>query len=350
MGLGFGKCDVYTFPWSRNAWETQSIIPSLVSKLEEKFKKESIDKKKKFIIASHSWGTQLATLALQYKGLFTSFEVKPDLLLTLSDPEGSNLVDPAEYTNTRFCPSCGVSISYPVFSPSPPFYKWVTVTPELTVDMAEGLVNGFVSYEHALTETALFLNPLYLHHDLRYKKWINYWDVGDLISGPLDTDNKTVRNDTERDFQNMKEVHAITSLCCEDKRDSNWRSYNVIDEGKSFRDTVCDDIADVIGGTCDHGLICAGPEGPFCPWPTAQPPCGPTPNTCGSLRTVDGGCFCHEFVSCTTNADCNPGWRCSNSCCGSNLCHPPCGVVGGVVTATTIETKPVPMSCGNSEY
>jgi hypothetical protein len=69
---------------------------------------------------------------------------------------------------------------------------------------------------------------------------------------------------------------------------------------------------------------------------------------CSCLATSAGDCFCHQFVSCgnagvtacTSDADCGPsqtnprgeGWRCASSCCGTNLCHPPCGAEG-VATA-----------------
>ena len=258
---------MYTFPWSRNAWTTPLIIPKLVSKLEEKYKKEAIDNGKKFVIATHSWGTQLATLALQYKRLFTSFNVEPDLFITLSNPAGSNLVDSSKYTNTLFCPLCAISIRYPSYVPYPPYYTLVNVDAGFTVETAEALVKGFVSLQHTLTKTAMLLQyPLYHQHDLQYAKWINYWDVGDLISGPLDSDidDKTVRDDTERNSQNLKEVHAITSLCCENKRSSNWKNHGVIEEGKEFRIKVCADIEAAIG-VSDADEDCVPDEKDNCP-------------------------------------------------------------------------------------
>ncbi|MGH2572303.1 MAG: hypothetical protein ACRDGU_02245 [Actinomycetota bacterium] len=66
-----------------------------------------------------------------------------------------------------------------------------------------------------------------------------------------------------------------------------------------------------------------------------QVPCGRVDQGCTCIQALDpvGGCFCHDIVfcdnpgvvACTEDSDCQAGWRCSNSCCGNNLCHPPCG-------------------------
>ena len=78
--------------------------------------------------------------------------------------------------------------------------------------------------------------------------------------------------------------------------------------------------------------------GQECPACVGQLPCG---EGCTCIPAAAGGCFCHDIVlcnnpgitACTTDADCAPsqavgrgaGWRCASSCCGNNLCHPPCG-------------------------
>lgn len=56
---------------------------------------------------------------------------------------------------------------------------------------------------------------------------------------------------------------------------------------------------------------------------------------CSCIPKTRGICFCHDIVfctdtvACTNNRDCREkkgrGWKCSNSCCGTNLCHPKCG-------------------------
>jgi hypothetical protein len=93
---------------------------------------------------------------------------------------------------------------------------------------------------------------------------------------------------------------------------------------------------------------------PTCEACGAQTVCG---EGCTCIPAAGGGCFCHDIVfcnnpgitTCTTDADCEPsqaqgrgpGWRCASSCCGTNLCHPPCGagldpaVAGGAAAGRT---------------
>ena len=65
-----------------------------------------------------------------------------------------------------------------------------------------------------------------------------------------------------------------------------------------------------------------------------QPDCGDGSSWCTCLLTADlMSCFCHEVIicsdprvaSCEDNSDCPEGWACTSSCCGVDLCHPPCG-------------------------
>jgi hypothetical protein len=63
-----------------------------------------------------------------------------------------------------------------------------------------------------------------------------------------------------------------------------------------------------------------------------QVDCGPC---CACVVTVEGCCFCHEFVfcdaglACTSSAGCPPGWVCARTCCfgGDPICVPHCGAV-----------------------
>lgn len=65
-------------------------------------------------------------------------------------------------------------------------------------------------------------------------------------------------------------------------------------------------------------------------------PC-PSGPSCFCLTTVEGDCFCMQqsqcsaIPSCTTSADCPPGWRCEDatSSCGRVVCVPPCGTSAG---------------------
>jgi hypothetical protein len=64
-----------------------------------------------------------------------------------------------------------------------------------------------------------------------------------------------------------------------------------------------------------------------------QGECNGGGNGCACSRTWDDGNFCHQstscgsVVSCTTTADCPPGWACAYSCCDGLTCLPPCNDV-----------------------
>ena len=84
---------------------------------------------------------------------------------------------------------------------------------------------------------------------------------------------------------------------------------------------------------------CAVCEGDLC---FDQTPCGAEGSECFDQCPAGGGsCFCHQVVSCalvtpcTTDADCPAGWGCTSSCCGVDLCHPPCGVFPGGLAPLT---------------
>ena len=79
-----------------------------------------------------------------------------------------------------------------------------------------------------------------------------------------------------------------------------------------------------------------------------QPAC--SQGGCSCLRTVDGGCFCHQgsacsaLQHCTAQSDCPSGWACSLSCCSANntdfYCHPPCGTAAGAAAAGGARSMP----------
>ena len=223
MKLELDWCAIYSFggtkrasAWSGNPNETSEIMDDLLLDLYSKYSMAK-NAGQKFIIVTHSWGTQLGTLALRYLGNV----VKPDLFITLSDLSGSKNVN--DYDNILF--------------------SWL---PPLTVLTAHDIINNFVS--DRLQETFIKLGgaPSY---DVGAKKWINYWDVGDIFSGPLDLnslnvnwEDRIVRGDTVRTFQTSMEVHSITSLS-----ESVWEKYSAVDEGQEFRNRVEADIASVIG-------------------------------------------------------------------------------------------------------
>jgi hypothetical protein len=60
----------------------------------------------------------------------------------------------------------------------------------------------------------------------------------------------------------------------------------------------------------------------------------PPGSLCACVPHAQGngqGCFCHEaqfcagLTPCENNGDCPPSWKCALSCCGGQLCLPPCG-------------------------
>jgi hypothetical protein len=197
--------------WSGDATQTFDYLDELISDLAQKAQ-QAKQEGKKFIVVTHSWGTQLGTLGLSLSG------VEPDLFITLSDPEGSTYVNDTSYSNE--------------------FFK---VIPPLSVSSAETLI---------LDLTQIYgvgaLSPI----NVKTKKWINYWDVGDIISGPLKSihisnsiEDRTVINCAERNYETTKKVHAITSL-----KESFWTEGNGVSKeiGKAFKDRVISDILQVL--------------------------------------------------------------------------------------------------------
>jgi len=194
--------------WSGDATKTLDYLEELTRDLEERAE-QAHKEGKKFVVVTHSWGTQLGTLGLSLSG------VEPDLLITLSDPEGSIHVSDTAYTNE--------------------FFKLI---PPLTVAGAEALIQNLVRIYGVGA-----VSPIHV----KAKKWINYWDVGDIISGPLQSvyqsnsiEDKTVINSTLRNFETTRQVHAMTSL-----NDEFWtKEYGVdIEEATAFRIKVISDIA-----------------------------------------------------------------------------------------------------------
>jgi hypothetical protein len=107
------------------------------------------------------------------------------------------------------------------------------------------MIENFISDRNQETFIQLGGAPSY---DVDTKKWINYWDVGDVFSGPLDLnslnanwEDRIVRGDTRRTVQTSIEVHSITSLS-----ESVWENYGSVDEGQELRDRVEADITSVI--------------------------------------------------------------------------------------------------------
>lgn len=225
MDLGLNKGDIYSYAWDGDAYKTAEIIENLsrtLAILDIAAKKTG----GKLIIVTHSWGTQLGTLALSYPGfLATPHQIEPNLFITLSDPSASSLVDPSSYINDCF-----------FFGPS--------IQCLYDVDYVQAKIADFASARKQETHDRYSISP----NPVMVKKWINYWDVGDIFSGPLDKNNssatiddKTVRNDEERNLRNTEEVHAITSLS-----KKNCKEYGVEEQGRDFSNRVKSEIQAVI--------------------------------------------------------------------------------------------------------
>ena len=87
MNLGLKPSDVYSYDettetkisWSGDANYTECILPDIVSAMTSEYSRAK-SSEKKFVLMTHSWGTVLAFLALEYS------KVEPDLFITLSSP------------------------------------------------------------------------------------------------------------------------------------------------------------------------------------------------------------------------------------------------------------------------
>ncbi len=212
MGLNITYGDVYPYPWDGYAESTPNRVEEIVLRLKKKYC-EAKKNGKKFIIVTHSWGTVLGTLALQYAP-----EVIPDLIITLSSPLGSDNYDNS--LNTLFC------TNYPLID----IY---------TVGEIQNFIEGYVGEKIQQTQQYMLpLNP----SGLRYVQWINYWDDGDIISGqlflPPIADEEVFEGLSERSCTSTSRVHALTSL-----NERQFEAHNVdLQEGRDFRDRVQDAI------------------------------------------------------------------------------------------------------------
>ena len=207
------KCDCYAFggdangdSWHGDAKKTAGLIKGLKESLIEA-KKYAKSHKQKFVVVSHSWGTQLGTIAL---GSLDERE-KADLFITLSDPQGTGNVKPEEYINEFFLSD---------------------LLPKVEVLNVEALINDYVKKYGALHYDNLGL--------IQTTAWKNYWDVSDVISGPLKNgilEEPVEAKNNMRTWSSTWKYHAITSLCCSSKKynedgDSYWKEEKVVSLGE----------------------------------------------------------------------------------------------------------------------
>lgn len=229
MNLGLTKADVYSFgseifggsssnTWDGDSEKTPALVKYLVDCLRNKYI-YAINNNKKFILVTHSWGNVLGMLALQYCP-----DVIPDLIINLSNPMGSNNVS---------------SFSSIIFYP-----KWF---PDINDANVQNVINTYINEK--TQETIDLMNPIQPGGH-SFIKWINYWDDGDIISGPLNNvvyppqpgnppfEDRVVLLLTQRDYESTSYVHALTSLSKKYQAEYNVDS-SIAD---SFRNRVKADI------------------------------------------------------------------------------------------------------------
>ena len=236
MGIGLFDFDVYqysgngsgTISWHGDATKTPEVMEDLKEDIKNVYNKYVAPDNKKFIIVSHSWGTVLAKLALEYS------QIKPDLFITLSSPLGSNNIH---------------DFDGDIFWESPdPQYPLVVHVGSAQTKIAD-YVNGLTADTYSRLG-----NP---SGQAKYSKWINYWDKGDIISGPLATSVSGLIQDPEattlfdkRNLANMKKAHAITSIS-----ESYWTENGVATSvGEVFRDKVKADIQGMLIDSDNDGV------------------------------------------------------------------------------------------------
>jgi hypothetical protein len=196
LNLGLMRGDVKSYggpttdegalAWDGNAENTPKLVPHLAEALSNSYcqaKREG----RGFALVTHSWGTVLGTLALQYAPLCqgengTTLEVNPDLFITLSTPFGaaSVLPDP-DYLSVDAVAMIGIYTSGKVLST----YQYQVIPPNRSP------------------------------YDFPFR-WVNYWARGDLISGPIGDGFPAIDIDlstsSARNTKTTPDWHALIGL------------------------------------------------------------------------------------------------------------------------------------------
>jgi len=152
--MGFGNSiDLYSFPWSRDALISKFEVDNLSKFIHQILnKKENINKK--IVILSHSWGTVLTYAALNR---LNNENKEIDLLITLGSPLGS------EYLKSSVIKR---------------ITKYASLAGSVSV-LEENIVLAYIASK--FSELGIDGNRC----PKNIKKWINYWNFGDLFSGPV---------------------------------------------------------------------------------------------------------------------------------------------------------------------
>lgn len=155
---------------------------------------------KNFVLVTHSWGTVLGFLGLQYcqNRFDAQYDIVPDLVITLSSPLGTGHRD--------------FNLSDPFF---PPLLSPV-------VSIMTDLVSEY-------TDTMIDITHLYsrdYYNSPKFKFWINYYSFGDIISGPINTvlneaeDRKFHDENLLTNYSSTTQDHGVSSL-----DEDYWKEY-----------------------------------------------------------------------------------------------------------------------------
>jgi hypothetical protein len=185
--------------WSGDAAKTPEIMAELLPALREKYQEQAVEKGRKFVVVTHSWGTVLGTTALTWLP-----EVEPDLFITLSSPLGADNV--TGFDNEPFVPEAMES------APS--------LGAVQTVKRVQQIVSLYAAWQIKATARSI---PRPDNAGVRAARWVNFWDPGDVISGPIKTpvagenstqcENRMVGMITDkRNAATTTVVHALTTL------------------------------------------------------------------------------------------------------------------------------------------
>lgn len=176
-------CSPGDVSWDGNADKTAEIIQNLRNEIRLQYfkaKDPSIpeDQQNKFIIVAHSWGTVLATMALQYES-----DIKPDLFITLSSPLAASNID----------------------------LSWYDIIDQRIRAVIINYTTGMI--EETNNRNGQFARTI---DDFDFP-WINYWADGDHISGPFQRVN-ILDIKADKDLETKREIcdtilwHSVTSL------------------------------------------------------------------------------------------------------------------------------------------
>lgn len=168
----------FSLRWHGDASETENIMPDLKNNITKYYDlAKAPENNRKFILITHSWGTVLGSLALQY-----NYDLNPDLFITLSSPiftSNANADDD---------------------------------------DSVETAIYGFLNNKMNDTYETLGYQPPRVIDDFSFP-WTNYWANGDYISGPTNLISPNIKDvqvdmslPSSRDLFNTNIWHAVTSI------------------------------------------------------------------------------------------------------------------------------------------